>query len=207
MLLTRPEAYAYVKDQLDSSGHILSRFLKEKHIEQGTIEALVPDSTPEERLYKFREGGIYPDPDLQAKKESGQNVFPIINNAKALIPGFIRDYLQQSPENCCIIEEPQASPSDPWVVNDKVGYVRLNQEMYYFFNLANFNEEIFARRFSNGVSWYLMCALSRLPQEEHARFCAFSEISENLLKTLAANTVAFLNTAYDFEGFLFWKEQ
>ena|SRR5215203_3863284 len=58
---------------------------------------------------------------------------PVQNDARPVVINDILKYLQENKEHCCLFEQANGTPSDPWVKRSGIKYVHLDNEMYYFF--------------------------------------------------------------------------
>jgi len=198
--VTSKQAFDYLREQINSEKP-LSKFLSQQDIESGKVYTFVPEYVSEEQLYKFSTGGLYFS---EKKLINGAWLSEIINESKPRIQQMIKDYLNAFQNNCCIFEECNSAPTDPWVITSKVEYVHMHDDMYYFFDKKNINPYMFQEAFDGSGGWYFLCVLSSLEVEKHANFAPFKEVSSRLLKTIANNATAFFVEAYDHEGYLMW---
>jgi len=200
--VTSKQAFKYLKEQLVSD-KTLSSFLSQQDIESGKVYTFVPESTSEEQLYNFEVGGLYPS---EKKFVNGTWLSKVINEAKPLVEKIIEDYLSANHGNYCVFEECNGTPNSPWVINSKIEYVYIGDEMYYFFNRENNINEKLKQAFLHSGGWYFLCVLSSLRPYDYNKIEAFHEISPMLIEAIAHNTTAFFVDAYDGEGYLMWEK-
>ncbi len=194
-------AFAYLREQLNMSGP-LGKLLLSTDISKGRVFAYVPETTPVEYLYRFHAGGLYPVVESSYKK----NKVPVQNKATAILINHILQYLKKSESHCCLFEEPNAKPSDPWVTMEKIEYVQLDEEMFYFFN-NKVQSENFEKSIKNIVGYYFLCTLSSLPVAMQNGFSPFSFLTVKQLNDYASKCCSFFVNAYDYEGYLEWNKE
>jgi hypothetical protein len=200
--ITSSETLAYVQEQLDLSGKTLANQLLSKSLTEGKVFAYVPENTPIELLYRFETGGIYPFD--RSLLQNSPALVPVQNDARPVVINDILQYLHENKEHCCLFEEANGTPSDPWVKQSQMKYVHLNEEMYYFFDKDAQPEE-FEDAFKTSEGYYFLCALSSLPVEKQESFSPFNSLNTDQLKNFASNVVSFFIRAYDGEGYLQWS--
>jgi hypothetical protein len=141
---------------------------------------------------------------IRRVNENQMNV--ILNVADSILHQTISKHIESYYENCCIFEEPNARPDDPWVKKSGIEYVSLDKEMYYFFDEENYNEEKLTKAISRSKGYYFLCALGKLDSFDHKRFDSFSEITQEDLRNFVNNLKSFYVIAYDGESFLAWEK-
>ena len=194
-------AFDYLKQEL-AKGRSLSAKLNNLSLDNGSIQALVPEETSDKKLYQFEEGSLYFfDKELKWNKSA----IPIQNDAKPLVVDEIRNHLNLSERNCCLFEEPIRVPSDFSVTNSGIEYIHLNNnEMFYFFNQQNNNGAKIKKALLTSEAHIFLCALSSLDISIQNEFLASGEISLAQLEKFVDNISYFFVKAYDHEGYLMW---
>ena len=201
--ITSLHSFAYIRRQLNLSSKALAGFIGQQEMENGYVYTFVPEDTSEDQLNNFESGGLYYS---EKKFINGVLLSPTINESRPKIEELIKKHLDATADNCCFFEEPHATPSDRWVINEKVKYVESNDEMYYFFDRKNIIDEELKRAFLNSDGYYFFFVLSSLNVEAHDKLKAFSKISAVTLKAVADNATTFFVKAYDGEGYLIWSK-
>jgi hypothetical protein len=202
--ITSAKAFDYLQEQLYLSGKTLANQMMLTSLTAGKVFAYMPENTPLEILCRFETGGIYPfDRSLLQNKPA---LVPVQNDSRPVAINYILQYLQDDKKHCCLFEEPLGRPSDPWVKNSKIKYVRLGDEMYYFFS-NNAKKATFEDAFKTSEAYYFLCVLSSLTAEKQNGFSPFSSLSSEQLRYFAANVVSFFVRAYDGEGYLEWNNE
>lgn len=199
--VTGSKAFKYLAEQLSLGGKTLSNCINLLPIQGGKIYAFVPENTLEEQLFNFEAGGIYPN---NMKLSKTANLIPIPNEARPVLINIISNYLSITEENCCIFEESNAKPSDPWISKSKIEYVYKDEEIFYFFDEKNANNILLERAIRVSDGYYFLFALGSINIEDHVRFTPFAAIKFELLKIFSERINSFFVKAYDGEGYLMW---
>jgi hypothetical protein len=200
--ITSAQTFAYVQEQLELSGKTLANQLLSKSLTEGKVFAYAPENTPSELLYRFETGGIYPFD--RSLLQNTPALIPVQNDARPVVINDILQYLRENKQHCCLFEEANAIPSDPWVKQSQMKYVHLNEEMYYFFN-EDAQPEEFEDAFKTSEGYYFLCALCSLPIDNQDGFSPFNSLDSEQLKNFASNVASFFVRAYDGEGYLQWS--
>lgn len=187
--ITSPEAIQYLKEHLDLSGKVFAKQMQTLSLSKGRVFAIVPEDTPSERLFKFKQGWIEPMDDVDP-----------------FVIEYIITYLEDQKDNCCLIEEPHAWPSDPWVTSSGIQYIHFNKEMYYFFN-SDFEPKALEESFKTSKGYYSLCALSSMSSQMPGDFSPFTQVDPGQLRELANKVVTFICSAYDGQGYLLWEKE
>jgi hypothetical protein len=199
--VTGGKAFEYCREQVNLSGKTLANAILNLPIENGKVYSYVPENTPTEILFRFSSGGVYPfDKSLL---QSSPALVPVQNDAEPIVINTIIKYLNSNTEHCCLFEEPSGFPSDPWVEKEKIRFIHIGQEMFYFFN-NDANKEEFEEIFKISQGYYFLCALSSLVQNQQSYFITYREISSENIRSFTDNLSSFFVRAYDGEGFLEW---
>jgi hypothetical protein len=202
MEIISDKAILYVEEQLSLGGKTLSNYLRYIYLQNGRIYSFVPQETTEEHLYNFDSGGIYPF-DKKAL-DTNSSLVPIRNDAKSVIVDFIYEYLQEK-DNCCIFEEANGSPSDPWVKESGIEYVSIRNEMYYYFDRENNSKEKIEKALTTSDGYYFLCVLGKLEIDKRALFIPNKEIPPFIFEEFIKQVKAIIVKAYDGEGYLMWE--
>jgi hypothetical protein len=201
--VTGPKAFTYLKEQLYLGGKTLSNSIERITIEAGKVYAFVPENTPNEVLYDFNEGVIYPfDRELLRNKPA---LIPVQNESRPFVMNFVLEYLSEGNDNCCIFEDPVGSPEFPYLINPRKEYVYIKDEMFYFFDKLNNDEAKFKSAFKDSEAYYFLCALSKVEINDHILFYGMKKIDPQLIEKIVKNIVSFIVRAYDGEGYLIWN--
>jgi hypothetical protein len=199
--VTTITAFNYLRKQLDM-GISLSQCISKLPLENGSVYSFVPEDVSDEVLYNFEFGGVYP---FDIEKAKATRLSLVQNDARTIVLSEIQNYLDESEVNCCIFEEPNASPDFPWVKTSGMEYVHLNnQEMFFFFDKENNDKEKVRDAFTTSEVYIFLCVLSELNKEEISQFAAFKEIRIDALELFTKNMKSFFVRAYDGEGYLMW---
>ena len=199
--VTSPKAYDYLRKQLDM-GISLSQCISKLPLERGEVYSFVPEDTSDEILYNFDFGGVYA---IDKAKARTSQISPVKNDARPIVLSEIQNYINEGEMNCCIFEEPNASPDFHWVKTSGMEYIHLNnQEMFFFFDKGNNDNEKVQDAFTTSEVYIFLCVLSELKKEEHAQFAAFNEVAIDALELFAINMKKMFVRAYDGEGYLMW---
>lgn len=201
--ITSSVAASYVIEQLELSGKTLANLLLLLPLSTGKITAYVPEGTPENALFAFSSGGLYPAED-GISLEDGSYLVPIRNDAESVVNDHVLAYLKECGEHCCLFEDAVASPTDGWVQKSNVEYIYLEKEMYYFFNGQSDPKRLKGAMRESGA-YYFLFALSKLPVDTQTEFQSFKPIDETQLKQFAENVTSLFVQAYDREGYLEWS--
>src|SRR5437762_3538116 len=116
--ITKAESFNYLRKYLNLANKTLSNYVVKLPIEIDKVYSFVPEETYEDSLYDFSSGGIYP-----VEKDSLRNrpsLTQIRNDARSIIIQKIYEHINANKNNCCILEDPLATPSDSWVKNSKL---------------------------------------------------------------------------------------
>jgi hypothetical protein len=202
--VTGIEAFSYLRKQLDI-GISLSNCINSLSIEDGEVYSFVPAGTSREKIYNFNLGGIYP---FQKEELSSSQLNPIRNDSRQIAICKIRKHIEADDKNCCIFENPNASPYFPWVKTLGIEYVHLrNEEMFFFFDKNNDVIEHVENAFIISEAYIFLCALSSLNENDHSNLAAFKEITVDILELFVKNLSSFFVKAYDGEGYLMWVKR
>lgn len=131
---------------------------------------------------------------------------PIRNDAKSVIVDFIYEYLKVD-DNCCIFEEANGSPSDPWVKESEIEYVSIRNEMFYFLDRENNYKEKIRKSLVTSDGYYFLCVLGKLQIEKRDLFIPSKEISPVILEEFIKQVKFIIVKAYDGEGYLMWEKE
>lgn len=177
-------AIEYLTDtlnQIEVAGADVTRVLL-----SGSMSALVPDSTPDNRVCDFKHGGILAPIDLSVVVP--KTVRPVANTAE-----FLARQLVQFDGLECLIHDPlkeigEATMADgvPILVEGSLFY--LNKQCFQ--SVAECQKVV--RR--NTLSWHFLMLIGRYPN------------SENLTrKSIVLDAACIVVGAYDGESYLVWR--
>jgi hypothetical protein len=200
--VTSPKAFNYLRSLLCFGSSFLSKYILEFPLEQGKVFAFVPEETSNEALFQFESGGLYA---ANRTLLINSTVVPIQNEGKSFIVNIVREFLKMDTGNCCMFEEPNAKPSDPFIKNSGHGYIHIKDEIFYFINNGNNSVEEIENILTKSEAHYLLGVLSSLECTFHKNFSPFSEIKPELLRIIVQNIEKFFSIAYDHEGYLMWS--
>jgi hypothetical protein len=199
--VTGEKSFSYLREHLYLSGKVLASALETFSLDKGRVFTFVPEDIPHEKLTEFNEGVLYPvDVELSKKPPF---LVPVQNDARPMVQELVLNYLTQDATHCCIIEEPVGAPDDPWVKKEKVEYIHIGQEMYYFFN-RHAEATVFRETFQTAENYYFLCALGALNMEAQQLFTPFHHVEKDQIKSFAETVSSFIVKAYDGEGYLQW---
>lgn len=200
--VTSPGAFNYLRSQLSLGSTFLSKNILEFPLEQGKVFAFVPEETSNEALFQFESGGLYA---ANRTLLIDSTLVPVRNEGDPFIVNVIREFLKMDACNCCIFEEPNAKPSDPFIKNSGHEYIHIKDEIFYFINNENNGVEDIESILTRSEAYYLLGVLSSLEYTFHKKFSPFSEIKPELLRPIVQNIEKFFSIAYDHEGYLMWS--
>lgn len=196
-------AFKYVKEQLGRSGKALAKYLLSTALEEGHIYAMIPETTPEDLLYKFSSGGIYPQ--NQSFSITGGQLALTPNDGRKTISRSIFNHLKTTGSNFCMFEEPILEPTDLLLSKVSANYVVLNNEIYYLLDANTSDLYLIEDTIKQCDDFYFLCVLfSTNPENEDTKVKGTS-VSDLQLKMIAESTSSFFVNAYDGEGYLVWK--
>jgi hypothetical protein len=197
--VTGPLSFDYIRSQL-SLGRSLSHMLNTMPIEKGKVFSFVPADTSKEKLYDFSSGGIYLF-DKEILKTT--KIVPVRNDSKPLVIDEIITHINADKMNCCIFEDPNAMPKDPFHGVEFLNFN--NEEVYYFFDQGNVQYQEIKKAFIFSEAYIFLCILSSL--ELDIRITHESGfITGSLLELLVEGVNSFFVRAYDGEGYLLWNK-
>jgi hypothetical protein len=175
------EYLSEILDQINVGGEDVSRVLA-----SGVISALVPDCTPDNRLYDFKHGGVLAPAGMSAVEETV--VQPVANTAAILARELV-----QFVGLDCLIHDPlkqvgEASKAD--------GEPLLVEGLLFYLNRHCFQsvEECQKTVRRNTLNWYFLLIVGRYPQPENLS-----------LKSIVLNSTCIVVGAYDGESYLVWR--
>lgn len=202
--VTGISSFKYIREQLSRGKTLSSCINKLISIEQGLVYSYVPGETSEEHLFNFESGGLYHFNEELLKNK--KPVIPIRNDSKPLVIREIKKHIENDANNCCIFEEPNAIPSDPWVAKSGIQYIRLDDnEMYYFFDFRNNVTKKLEEAYNVSDGYVFLCALSSLDSGGHNKCSPFQMIDVDLIESFTIKIAEFFLKAYDGEGYIKWQ--
>jgi hypothetical protein len=205
-IISGTNSFNYLRNQLRMGSKTLSVSLDKLPLENGKLYSFVPKNVSEKALYDFENGGLY---DLDENSQILTNsslLVPIPNGARPVVKNSIIEYLKSSNENCCMMEEPSGQPSDPWVKKSNIEYVNIRDEMYYYFDSTNYNQDNLTEAFLTAEGYYFLCVLSALNKDDRDRLTSIKEIGSQIIQNVVNNVSSFFVSAYDHEGYLMWEK-
>ena len=200
--VTGVEAFKYLRSQLILGSTFLANDMQELPIEKGKVFAFVPEGISNETLFQFEKGNVY-----KTEKISTANatVVSFQNELVPFIVGIIHDFLKTDERNCCLFEEPNAKPSDPFVINSEYKYVSIKDDIFYFINKENNHVAEIETILKRSEAYYLLGVLTSLNYNNHKDFSPFAKLKPEIFKKIVRNTEFFFSSAYDFESYLMWS--
>lgn len=199
--VTSETAFLYLKDQLNLSGKSLSNELEKISLKEGKVFALVPAGISNENLYNFNEGGLYKiDKRLFNKSPI---LIPVQNDSRYWLIKHVIQYLNENEENSVIFENPVGSPNDPYILNSKVVFFSIENEVYYFLNKESPNIKLVKEVFSRSEAYYFLCIFSTINLK--SKFLTSPKSNSEIIKKTVDNIRSFVVSAYDGEGYLMWN--
>lgn len=201
--VTNEAAFLYLKDQLDLSGKILSNELQKISYKEGKVFAIVPKNISDEHLYNFSSGGLY-DVDKRLFKKS-PILIPVQNNSRPILIKHVFKYLYEDNENCCVFEDPFSLPTDPYIMNSKVEFIPIDNEVYYFINKKSTNIKLVKEIFAISEGYYFLCVFSSLKLNSES--LKSDKLNSEFIKKIVHNIRSFVVRSYDGEGYLIWNHK
>lgn len=199
--VTGPKAFNYLRSQLNIGSVFLSGNVLKLPLEQGRVFAFVPEETSSEALFRFDSGGLYV---IDRTLLANPTVVPVPNEGVPFIVNIIHEFLKLDASNCCIFEEPNSKPSDPFIINSGWEYVSIKEQIFYFIDNKNNSVEEIERVLARSEAYYLLGVLTTLDKPYGDSFRPFREINPELLEMAARNIQRFFAIAYDHEAYLMW---
>lgn len=201
--VTGDEAFKYLRSQLSFGSKFLSKKMLEIPLEEGEVFAFVPENISYEVLFNFERGGLYKtNKDLMETS----SVLPVQNESKLSVINIIHEFIEMDNCNCCVFEEPNAKPSDPFIINSNFKFNTIKDEIFYFINKENNDLKEIEFILDQSESYYLTGVLTSIDYSNHKRINQFNELEPEILEKVVQNIKSFFSIAYDHEGYLLWSQ-
>ena len=208
-ILLGPNAISYIRERL-SDGHALAKaLLSELDLEQGIAFTSFQANIDEERIkHLFEQGGVLPQPppEQHILYEGGRAV-PIPHEDQILIDSIQR-FLNKNEGRLCVFEDALRKPTDPSFRSVKNQYFIYNDEIYYYLSSKDINPVKIKQVISNAFNFYpgLIGIMTKLLEKENFIHEGARE-TIGQIRALSRNTEKIVISAYDGEGYLFWKRK
>lgn len=183
--------------------NLTARYLS---IENGKVATFVDRSIDVSSLSDFEGtwvGRSLPG-SLQTLLNEGLNSISRVKENFFVVP-TIQNFLTKNSQNICIIEHPDAKPTDSWtkVYLDDPFVIFGHHDVYYFIDNSAFDATTILNVLSAATSWTVKAFLTTLP--ENVTLKLRQEIDLDFLEILAKNTKMIIMGAYDEEGYVIWS--
>lgn len=152
----------------------------------GAVSAFVPDSTPENRLYDFKHGGVLMPAELGVKAHS--SVQPVPNSAE-----FVAKELVQFKGLECLIHDPL---KEIYEASEEDGEPMLVEGSLFYLNRCCTDSAAECQKAirRNTLSWHFLMFLGSYSGQER--------LSRN---AILQNSTCVVVGAYDGESYLIWR--
>jgi hypothetical protein len=179
------EAVSYIQSSL-FDGDTLSRHLLSLPLKNGQVTAHLPATVSSEMAQRFEVGGI-----------------TTRNNTVPHLVAFITTYLSGRGKPCAVFEAIERH-GDLYLSLSKQPFFVHNSEIYYFLGSQNRDSEKVRTVIQAARSYPFIGVLTSLSESDPDIRVA-QEVTESVLRKLAARTKHLLIGAYDAEGILVWS--
>ena len=197
-----PETLPYFLDHIKSRLQLSNKILNNIDFAKGGFFTLLPSTTNEKKLLKFSEGDITPSvpyglPELNHYGVLFQPEEILTANFESCF--FILSFLKEIASSFLIIEDYNSQSTDPNAAINNIKMIPYEKQVYHFLNKNNNVEEINkVLRICNPL-WYSLAVISVID------FSLPSVLEDNHIDQICENVKYIFTTAYDGEGYLFWK--
>lgn len=198
-------ATAYIRNQL-SICRMLSDGSNGLFIENGEVYAFVPSWIESDKLYQFKNGGIYV---IEAERVPRALRYEYVRN-EALTPiaEEMERLIKADKKNCLLFEEPLYDRKYLEKEKGDVAFVSLgDRNVFYFLNGQNADLEKIKEVIVLSENYVFTCAVSTLNENVQSTFLSSKEINAELLDEFVRNVFVFFVGAYDGEGYLMWVKK
>lgn len=163
------------------------------------ISTIMPKNSTDDMIYAFSTGGILPIKKSWIREDGAR--IEEVQNMDDFIIHIVDTYLQENKERICVIQDVNAIPSDPWIMNaDREGFLVHKSEVYYCKNnMTNKDTTTFIRNRSNYKFSAILCEYPLLLSKEPTK------VETEDLFSMAQQTDIIIVGAYDDEGFIVCK--
>lgn len=207
------EAIKYIYECL-KDGKTLSRYLLEKlDLKSGKVTTFLPADISDEEAKRFTEGKLKEPPPQTHRYITAENgaklrMVPKLDMSFWLI-NVIQTFLNIEAKRCCIFEDANAQPNDPYLASIKTRFLIFNEEVYHFLLWKDLDAERILKTIRHAESWLFIGAMTSIPEESVFSHEAqkITIASDELIRLLAERTEKIVVGAYDGEGYLIWSKR
>lgn len=200
-------AINYLKERL-RWGITLSRVALETiDLDQGETHVYIPEHISMAEILEFNSGGkLEPEKTWRFKKEG-----VYVETIPHLFGPYeeeINRHLNHSPDNVCLMEDLDSSPTDPYLSSLKEeNYIFVDNEVYLFLQQEHAGTKRIHRTLRLVPSFGIFnFFLTSFPPGETKKLNRFEFISKDILRQFAIRTEKIFTSAYDGESFVFWEK-
>lgn len=204
-----PEAIKYIHECLTDGKTLAKYLLKELDLEGGKVITFLPEDISDEESKQFTEGKLKEPPPKNHKyftneKGSRWRMVPKPDMSFWLV-NVIQTFLNTGKKRCCIFEDANAQPNDPYLASIKTRFLTFNKEVYHFLSWEDLDAERILQTIRHAESWLFIGAMTSIPKEKDF-FLEVGKITSDELRALAERTKKIIIGAYDWEGYLIWSK-
>ncbi len=199
------EGLQYVASHL-TWGHTFSKCVLERvDLSKGDVVTHLPPTVPAVEVVKFDQGGKLPTPPRETwLKTEGGVAIPIPNTLPHLTKA-ISAFLS-TPGGICLLENADASRSDPWLERCESRIAFFDDEVYHVLE-ATTDEEMIDLSIRRAQSaWTFVGALASL-SDRLSLPADRGELTLEFLRSLAERVEQVFVGAYDLEGYVIWRRR
>lgn len=203
------EATKYIYECL-KDGKTLSKYLLEKlDLKSGKITTFLPADISDEEAKQFTEGKLKEPPPQTHKHITAEDgtkwkMVPKLDMSFWLVTA-IQTFLSNGEKRCCIFEDANAQPNDPYLASMKTRFLTFNKEVYHFLSWEDLDAERILQTIRHAESWLFIGAMTSIPKEKDF-YLEVGKITSDELSALAERTEKIIIGAYDGEGYLIWNK-
>jgi hypothetical protein len=202
------KALDYLKERL-KWGITFSKIVLEKiDLAHGEPYVYIPNYISMSDILEFNCGGkLEPEKTWRFKKEG--ICVETIPHLFGPYEEEVNRHLKQSPNNVCLLEDLDSSPTDPILDSLKEeNYIFVDDEVYLFLQPVHAETERVQRTLRLVPSFGIFnFFLTSFPPGESKELNRFEFVSKDLIHEFAARTEKIFTSAYDGESFVFWQRK
>lgn len=194
----------YVKQHLDGMPYLSNRIAHDIDFNSGRFYVIIPENInpeyPVPDYYDFGTGGrIYP-----FHREDGETVRQQINESEDLIREAAIEYINADLSNCLCLEDFNAKPHYPYIINSKREYYLIEDNILYLIDNKMTLEEIDGD-FNSSIGYGFICMTLNIPKGLNTLSLTTNKtISDEAKDFIFRSINSFFIEIYDNESYLIW---
>ncbi len=194
------EAITYLIGTIADCGNTLSKtMLQTVDLNEGTCFTIIPASTSEDHLYKFKTGGLM-------MEQQGTKMTPISVEITPTVKRIIELFLNISENYCAVSEDILTYANEIGKQRDeRWSYLVLGGEVYLFNSHEDDATKVVANLRASNAMYYSFFALLSLDTAQQKRLNqAKTYLNKEDIALLATSVQGIVQAAYDGESYLIW---